>query len=123
MSSQSIEHRNPQLKITENEQIFKRYRDHIKGNEEIMAKIKVNLSQGWDNVGRFYVLKGDLNSAREAFIRSIRYKFLNVSSFLGLITTFFPKTVINKLIFVKRLAWNWLRVWNKPAKGVGSLER
>jgi glycosyltransferase involved in cell wall biosynthesis len=109
-SPYSLEHRDPRLKLTENEQIFKKYRDCIKDTKGLMDKIKVTLSQQWDNAGRFYVLQGDLNSARESFIRSIRYNFLNVTSLLGLAITFFPQMVINKLLFVKRLAWNWLRV-------------
>src|SRR5262249_6392508 len=109
VSSQSVEHRNPRLKLMENEQVHRRYVERTKDNKELMAKIKINFSQGWNNAGRVYVLRGDLNSARESFLRSIRYKLLNVGSLLGLIITFFPKAVINKLVFVKRLVWNWLR--------------
>src|SRR5207247_11192982 len=104
------------------EQVLHRYIRRVNDNEGLLAKVKVYLGQGWNNVGRFYVLKGDLNSARESFIRSLRCNFFNASNLLCLIITFFPKIGINKLIFLKRLAWNWLRVWSKPAKGVGSLE-
>jgi glycosyltransferase involved in cell wall biosynthesis len=110
MSPKSVAHKNPRLTLMEEEQVLEKYRDRIKDNEELRAKIRGSFSQRWNNAGRIYVLQGDLNSARASFVRSMQYKGFNISSIFGMIITFFPKGVINTLVLVKRFVWNGLRV-------------